>query len=41
MGIILNLYLKSGISFWLEGWMIPTNTIINLTKIFTKGRKYK
>ena len=39
MGIILNLYLKSGISFWLEGWMIPA--IINLTKNFTKGRKYK
>ena len=34
MGTILNWYLKTGISLYLEGWMMLT--IINLTKIFTR-----
>ena len=35
MGIILNLYMKTGISLCLEDRMMLS--IINLTKIFTKG----
>ena len=34
IGIILNFYVKTGISFFLEGRMMLT--IINLTKIFTE-----
>ena len=34
MGTILNWYLTTGISLYLEGWMMLT--IINLTKIFTR-----
>ena len=34
MGTILNWYLKTGVSLYLEGWMMLT--IINLTKIFTR-----
>ena len=35
MGTILNWYLKTGVSLYLEGRMMLT--IINLTKIFTGG----
>ena len=37
MSIILNLYLKTGISLCLEGRMMLN--IINLQKIFTRGKK--
>ena len=41
MGIILNLYLKSGISLCLEGRMMLTIIcmLAHPTKIFTKGDK--
>ena len=39
MGIILNLYLKTGISLCLEGRMMLI--IINLTKIFSSGETVK
>ena len=39
MGIILNLYLKIKISIYLEGRMMLT--IINLTKVFARGRNQK